>query len=177
MSRRGRIRVGGIAVGTLCAALLLPVPPAYASAPGLSISEPPARSLGSFTAGARTITANLGTVTVSTGSTLAHNAGWTATVSATDFTTGTGTSPERVAASAVTYRSGTPTASSGFGAGACVPGQVTPISLSSSRTAFSCTGISLGPTTSVSWNPEITIVLATTNIVGTYSGTVTHTVV
>src|SRR4051812_7123657 len=122
--RRGQIRVGGIAVGTLCAALLLPADPAYASAPGLSISVPAAASFGSFATGARTITANLGTVTVTTASTLPHNASWVATVSTTAFTTGGGSSAERVATSSVSYLSGSATTTTGFAPGACAPGQV-----------------------------------------------------
>src|SRR4051812_26356513 len=121
--RRGQIRVGGIAVGTLCAALLLPADPAYASAPGLAISVPASASFGSFASGARTITANLGTVTVTTSGLVGQSAAWTATVSATDFTTGGGTTAERVTTASISYRSGSSTAASGLGVGACAPGQ------------------------------------------------------
>jgi hypothetical protein len=164
------------AAGTVCALALLPVPSASATAPGLSISVPSSVSFGSFAPGARTITASLGTVTVTTASTVAHNATWTATVTATDFTTGGGTSAERVPNSSVTYRSGTATASTGFGAGACVPGQALAASLGSMRTAFSCTGVSIAATTSLSWRPEITIAIAAGNVAGAYSGTITHSV-
>jgi hypothetical protein len=174
--RRARVRVGGIAVGTLCAALLLPAQPAEATAPGLSISVPASAALGSYPTGARTIVANLGTVTVTTASTLAHNATWVATVSATAFRTGAGSAAESVPASAVSYRSGTATAASGFSAGACLPGQVVAASLSVSRTAFSCTGVSLTPSTSVSWNPEISITVGPASVAGTYTATITHSV-
>ena len=176
MIRRGLVRVGGIAVGTLCAALLLPAPPAYATAPGLSISVPSSKAFGSFATGGRTISANLGTITVTTASTLPHNATWVATVSATAFTTGSGTAAETVPTSSVSYASGTATAASGFGAAACVPGQVVSASLSVSRTAFSCTGVSLTPTTSVSWNPTISIEIHESSVVGTYTATITHSV-
>jgi hypothetical protein len=175
--RRDRARAGGIAVGTLCAALLLPVPPAYAAAPGLSISVPSSASLGTFSTGARTITANLGTITVTTASTLAHDATWTATVTATSFATGGGSSAERVPTSSIAYRSGAATASSGLGANACVPGQPTATAMSSSLTAFSCTGVSLSSSTSLSWNPQIAITVAAGNVAGTYTGTITHSVV
>ncbi|MBK5306408.1 MAG: hypothetical protein JJD92_06950 [Frankiaceae bacterium] len=177
MILRARVCVVGITAATFCAALLVPATPAYASAPGLAISVPSSVSFGSFSAGARTITANLGTVTVETSSALAHDATWTATVSTTAFTTGGGSAAERVAAGSVTYLAGTATASSGFGVNACAPGQVTAASLSVSRTAFSCTGVSLSPSTSLSWNPQITIAVADSNVVGTYTGTITHSVV
>src|SRR4051812_35057215 len=120
--RRARVRVVGIAVGTLCAAVLLPAQPAWATAPGLSISVPATTSFGSFATGARTITANLGTVTVTTSGLVGQSAAWTATVSATDFITGGGSAPERVTTGSVTYRSGTATAASGLALGACTPG-------------------------------------------------------
>jgi hypothetical protein len=176
LSRRGRIRVGGIAVGTLCAALILPAQPAYATAPGLSISVPASASFGSYPTGSGTISASLGTITVTTASTLVHNATWTATVSATAFKTGGGTAPETVPTSSVTYRSGTATAASGLAANACVPGQLVGAALSSSLTAFSCTGVSILPTTSLSWNPVITVTLAPSSVAGTYTATISHSV-
>ena len=177
MTRRGQVRVRGIAVGTLAAALLLPTQPAYASPPGLSISVPGAVSFGSFPTGGRTITANLGTITVTTASALAHDATWTATVTSTAFTTGAGSSAERVPTTAITYRSGTATASSGFAVNACAPGQVTAAAMSASLTAFSCTGLSLSASTSLSWNPQITVTIGAGNVAGTYTGTITHSVV
>jgi hypothetical protein len=175
-SRRGRDRVGGLAVGMLCAAFLLPAQPAWASAPGLSISVPSSASFGSFPTGARTITANLGTVTVTTASTIPHNASWVATVSATAFKTGGGTAAETVSNASITYRSGSASSTSGFAAGACAPGQVTPATLALPRAAFSCTGVSVAPTTSVSWNPEISITISASAVAGTYSATITHSV-
>jgi hypothetical protein len=177
LSRRGRVRVGGIAVGTLCAALVLPAQPAYAAAPGLSISVPGTASFGSFPTGARTITASLGTVTVTTSSTLPHTATWLATVSATAFTTGGGSSAERVSNSSITYLSGAATVTTGFAAGACNPGQPVPSTLAAPRTAFSCTGVSTAAATSVSWAPELSVTIAVSNVVGTYTGTITHSVV
>src|SRR3954463_9815889 len=174
--RRGQIRVGGIAVGTLCAALLLPAEPAYASAPGLAISVPSSASFGSFPTGARTITAGLGTVTVTTSSTIPHTATWIATVSATAFTTGGGSSAESVSNSSVSYLAGAATSTSGFAAGACTPGQVVPATLAVPRTAFSCTGVSTAATTSVSWSPQISVPAAVSNVAGTYTATITHSV-
>ncbi|MCU1589930.1 MAG: hypothetical protein JWP11_1186 [Frankiales bacterium] len=175
--RRGRVRVGGIAVGLLCAALVLPTPPAYASAPGLSISVPGSASFGSVATGARTITASLGTITVATSSTLPHVATWTATVSTSGFSTGAGSAAERVPASSVSYLSRSATATSGFAAGACVAGQTVAVTLAVAQTAFSCTGTSIAASTSVSWNPQISVAVGAGNVAGTYSGTITHSVV
>ncbi len=157
---------------------LIPAAPAQAAAPGLSITVPTGTvSFGSYAAGARTITASLGSVTVSTAGGLAHDAGWTATVSTTAFTTGGGTTPERVAAGSVSYLSGVATNQSGLGVSACVPGQaVTPVDLSAARTAFSCTGLSLLTSTSLRWNPQVSITIGAGNVVGTYTGTITHSV-
>jgi hypothetical protein len=49
--------------------------------------------------------------------------------------------------------------------------------MSSSLTAFSCTGVSLSSSTSLSWNPQIAITVAAGNVAGTYTGTITHSVV
>jgi hypothetical protein len=174
--RRARF-VGVLAVSLSSVVLLLPPSPAYASAPGLSISVPSTVSFGSFSAGARTISAHLGTVTVTTASTLVHDASWSATVSTTAFKTGGGTGPETVAAAAVSYLAGVATAQSGLAVGACTPGQLTAVSLSSAVTAFSCSGISVSSSTSLSWNPLVSISIGAGNVVGTYSGTITHSVV
>jgi len=172
-----RARFVGVLAVSLISVMLLPPSTAYASAPGLSISVPSTVSFGSFAAGARTITAHLGTVTVTTSSTLVHDASWIATVSTTAFKTGGGTAPETVAAAAVTYLSGAATAQSGLAVAACTLGQLTAVSLSSALTAFSCSGISLSTSTSLSWNPQVSISIGAGNVAGTYSGTITHSVV
>ena len=66
----------------------------------LSITAPPSASLGSAAPGG-TISANLGTVQVTDGR--GFGASWTATVSATAFTTGGGTPAETIPAADATY--------------------------------------------------------------------------
>jgi hypothetical protein len=139
----------------------------------LSISVPSTADLGSG-APAGTISANLGTVTV----TDVRNdvtASWTATVSGTDFTTGGGTAAETITRSAVSYWSGPATSTTGVGT--FTPGQSNAgnaQTLTTSRTAFS-----MGPGTgnnTASWNPSLRINVPAAAVAGTYIGTVTHTV-
>lgn len=175
-----RSRVSAGTATAVAAALVWSVvsaSPASATAPGLAITVPSSVSFGSYAAGARTISANLGTVTVSTSSLATHSAAWVATVSTTGFTTGGGTTTERIARAAVSYRSGAATVQSGVGVGVCPPGQpVIAVDLSVARTAFSCDTVSLLSATSVSWNPRLSISIGVSNVVGAYTGTITHSV-
>jgi hypothetical protein len=95
---------------------------------------------------------------------------WTATVSSTSFTTGGGTGSETIPASSVVYDSGS--AVSTVGTGTFTPG--TPGNLAAPRTAFSATS-EVG-TTSVTWDPQITVQLPPTAVAGNYIGTITHSV-
>jgi hypothetical protein len=140
----------------------------------LSISVPASKDLGSAATGASTLSSQLGTVTV-TDDRGALLGSWTATVSSTDFTTGAATSNETIAKSSVTYWSGPATSTSGTAVR--VPGQATSANaqdLSTSRTAFSATGVVGNNATA--WNPTLTVNLPSTAVAGTYSGTVTHSV-
>jgi hypothetical protein len=170
----------GAAAASLVLAGVLAAPPPVASAqsaPGLSITVPATASLGSAPVGERTLTAALGQVRVTTSGGLLGTAGWTATVSTTGFSTGGGTASERVEPAAVSYRSGPATASSGLALAACAPGQLlAPVSLSAPRTAFSCTGISLVGSTSLTWVPELSVTLGESAVAGTYTGSVVHSV-
>src|SRR5438046_603718 len=76
-------------------------------------------NLGSAGPGA-SVTSQLGAVTV-TDDRAALNATWTATVSATSFTTGGATATETIANSALSYWSGPATATTGTGT--ATPGQ------------------------------------------------------
>lgn len=141
-------------------------------APSLSISTPISAALGSTRPG-NTITAPLGTVTVD--DTRLLLAGWTATVSATDFTTGAGSAALTIGKSMVSYWSGPVTAS--LGIAVRTPGQATAAlaqNLSVPRTAFSKRSGVLG--TSTSWNPTLVVTVPATAITGTYRGTVMHSV-
>lgn len=143
------------------------------AAGGLSISVPASKELSAGTAtNAGTLSAQLGAVSVTDqrGSLLAS---WTATVSSSDFTTGTATAEETIAKANVSYWSGASTASTGVGV--FTPGQATGLlaqALSASRTAFS--GTALVGNNSASWNPTVVVTIPTSAVVGAYSGTITH---
>ncbi|MFL5797673.1 MAG: hypothetical protein ACJ77A_07030 [Actinomycetota bacterium] len=177
MARRG-IAVAAIVLGLFAGAL-----PAHAAgttttfslvAGSLSISAPASKSLGSGATGGGTVSAQLGTVTVTDGrGTLLGS--WTSSVSSTDFTTGGATTDETIAKAAATYWSGPATASTGVGT--FTPGQATSGNaqdLSASRTAFSAS-VLVG-NNSASWNPTVTITVPASAVAGTYSGTITHSV-
>ena len=177
MVRRGLVTMG-ITAGLLAASL-----PAQAAgttttftlaAGSLSISAPASKNLGTGSTGGGTVSAQLGTVTVTDdrGTLLGT---WTATVSSTDFTTGGGTGNETIGKGQVTYWSGAATATSG--AGTFTPGQATSANaqdLSVARTAFSASA--LVGNDSASWNPTVTVNVPSAAVAGTYTGTVTHSV-
>lgn len=165
-SRRGRAAIG--LVGGL---VLLATPSAAGAA--LAISVPSTANLGSAPTGAGARSAQLGTVTVTASGLVLPS--FTATVSATNFTTGGATAAETVAKASISYWSGPVTASSG--AQSPVPGQLTALqaqALSVPRTAFASTGLVLSISTS--WNPTIVINIPAAIVAGTYTGTITHSV-
>jgi hypothetical protein len=139
----------------------------------LAISVPASASLGSGIPGT-TMTGSLGTVTV-TDLRGALVGSWTASVTSTDFTTGTATAAETVDKANVSYASGAATSSSGTGV--MLPGQLTTLlaqSLSVSRTAFSATA-TVGNTAAV-WIPTVSVAVPAGAVAGTYSGTLTHSI-
>jgi hypothetical protein len=135
----------------------------------LAISVPATASLGSVASGSTHLTALLGDVRVTDAR--ASTAGsWTATVSSTSFTTGGGTPAETIPNSDVNYDPGqalSPTGTAVFTPGA-------PGFLSAPITAFSAAS-EVG-TTSVDWNPQITVTIPAAAVAGTYTGTITHSV-
>jgi hypothetical protein len=140
------------------------------NASGLAISVPAnASSIATASTGATSVSGSLGSVTVTDprGSLVAT---WAATVSSTDFTTGTATANETVAKSAITYSSGAGTALAGQ-VGAMVPS--VNASLSGSATAANWAGVG---NNTVSWTPSLTFTLLASQVAGTYSGTITHSV-
>lgn len=145
------------------------------TAGALGISVPASASLSSAAAGAASLTGQLGTVTV-TDARGALVSTWTAGVSSTDFlntTTGGTTANEKVVKANVGYASGVGTAGLGQ-VGAMVPtGAVTPVALGSAATGASWTGVG---NNTVSWNPTLTFTLLPSQVAGTYSGTITHSV-
>ena len=135
----------------------------------LSISVPATANMGTVASGSTHVSALLGDVQV-TDLRAALAGSWTTTVSSTNFVTGTGTGPETVPNSDVTYDPGDVVASTGTGT--FTPG--TPGTLGSPITAFSATS-EVGDTV-VTWDPQITIQIPAGAVNGTYTGTITHSV-
>lgn len=135
----------------------------------LSISNPASANLGSASSGASTLSAQLGTVTV-TDNRGANLGTYTAQVQGTAFTTGSGASAYSIPATAVAYSP--PAVIGGTGTAVRVPGL--PGAIDSPRTAVTVTGV-LGNNTSV-WNPTVTVTLPSDVVAGSYSGTITHSV-
>lgn len=120
-------------------------------------------TLSSVSAGSLTAGGQLGAVTVADTRGLLVNA-WTTTVSTTSFTTGTATTYETVTAGNVAYSSGASTAHTGLGA--FVPGTIL---VPPTHTGFA-------GNSSTTWNPTLTFTLSASQVAGTYSGTIGHSV-
>ncbi|AUY53684.1 hypothetical protein C2142_38125 [Streptomyces sp. CB01881] len=138
----------------------------------MSISLPTAASLGAAAPGG-TISAALGQVTVSDGRGLATST-WTATVAATNFTTGAGTPAQTITTANVSYWSGPATSTNGTVT--VTPGQSDASAkqaLNSSRSAFSSTG---NGNSTTSWTPALVVTIPAGAAAGTYTGTITHSV-
>lgn len=175
-----RKQLVALALAGTAAAGLLAAPQAQAAdtsttfvlsaAGGISISVPAATELSAGTAtNAGTLSAALGAVTVNDQRGALLGA-WTASVTASDFTTGTATADETIAKANVAYLSGAATAFTGVAV--LTPGQVLPEALSAQRTAYSATA-TVG-NNSATWNPTVTITVPSDAVVGTYAGTITH---
>lgn len=131
------------------------------TAGGLAITVPASVAFAAVSTGAASATGQLGAVTVAdTRGALVNS--WTTTVTSSAFTTGAGSPPEAVAAPMVAYSTGAATAQSGLGV--FVPGtKLVP------PTYTGAAGNS-----STTWNPTVTFTLQSSQVAGTYSGTVTH---
>jgi large repetitive protein len=163
--------VASTATGSTC--------PAGSSSPGcsvtvavvagpLSITAPATASLGSAAPGG-TISAGLGTVQVTDDR--GFGAGWTVTVSATGFATGTGTPAETIPAAAARYL----IAGLGSATGSATFTPVPSTRLSATpKTVVTATNVN-GNTT-VTWNPIINIKIPGSAIGGTYTATITQSV-
>lgn len=136
----------------------------------LSISQPASASLGSAAVGSLTLSGSLGAVTV-TDNRGALTATWTSSVTSTDFTTGGGTTFEKVTAANIAYTAGAATSSTGVGA--FVPGTIAQMSNTTAGTAGTWAGTG---NNSVTWNPTLAFTLSASQVAGTYTGTVTHSV-
>ena len=134
----------------------------------LSITTPASASLGSAAPGG-TLSAALGTVQVTDNR--GFGAGWTATVSATAFTTGNGTPAETIPPGDVSYDItglGQTTGSASF-----TPVPVTNLTVTS-QTVVSATNVN--GNTSVAWDPLIDVHVPDAAIAGQYTATITHSV-
>ena len=162
------------AIGAAFAVLLLGLAPA--SQASVSVTVPANSNLGSASTGTATLTAQLGSVTASAGGILGVQV--TANVSCSDFKTGSGSAAETISKNNVFYWSG-PASVTGLLA-SVTPGQPTSadqVSCATSHQAdWAAAGLGL-LAVSTSWNPTIIIHLPASAVVGTYTGTVTHTVV
>jgi len=149
---------------------------ATAPVQALSITAPGSTNLGSAQAG-QTVSKQLGPVTVSSDGGLVL--GWTATVTLSgQFTVTQAGRTATFPASRVKYWSGPATASTGIGAGLCLPGQaglVDAVALTASRTAYAC-GSLISTSSSLTWNPTLVVTTLGSDPSGTYSGTITHSV-
>ncbi|GII84953.1 hypothetical protein Ssi03_29430 [Sphaerisporangium siamense] len=138
----------------------------------LTITVPNSANLGNGYLGG-TLSAEMGTVSVEDSRN--GSAGWTATVSSTNFTTGAGSAAQTIPRANIAYWSGPVTASSG--GGTRTPGQATAdqrVSLSTTRTAFRGTKSPLVQITS--WQPTLVITIPSSVVSGVYTGTITHQV-
>ncbi|UYQ60134.1 hypothetical protein [Streptomyces peucetius] len=139
----------------------------------LSITVPAAVDLGAAFPGS-SISRQVGEVRVSD-TRVSLNAVWTATVSASDFTTPGGGAARQISRSQFSYWSGQATSTTGIGTR--VPGQATSAqaqTLSVPRTAFAKTSGSGINTTA--WQPTLILTVPAAAVGGTYTGTVTHSV-
>lgn len=133
----------------------------------LSMSAPVSNNLGSGAPGT-TISGALGPVTVTDNRALL-SASWTATASASDFTTGAATPAETIPASDATYSSG-PVITTGT-----ITATATTITLSGTATPV-VTGTSGVGDNTASWNPTVSISVPGSAVGGAYTGTLTESV-
>ncbi|HEX2699178.1 MAG TPA: hypothetical protein VHM89_03110 [Acidimicrobiales bacterium] len=161
--------------GFLGAFVVFTVALARSPAGALAISVPASKNLGTVATGASSVSAQLGPVTATDTGVLSPPS-FVAQVTSSTFTTGTKTSAETIQKTSIRYWSGPATVSSGLAASSA-PGQPTAASaqdLSTSRTAFTATGLLLS--VSVTWNPTLIITIPASAVAGVYTGTITHSV-
>ncbi|HEX3542642.1 MAG TPA: hypothetical protein VHT75_19595 [Acidimicrobiales bacterium] len=141
----------------------------------LAITLPVPANLGTVPSGTLTLSAPLGAVTVSASGLLVP--GFVATVTSTDFTTGSGLPAQTIPKADISYWSGLLIMYSG--GQTAVPGQASAMfaqPLSAPVTAFTSTGLLLVFSISTTWIPTIVIAIPPAAVAGTYTGTITHSV-
>jgi hypothetical protein len=135
----------------------------------LVITAPISANLGTGTAGTTIGPTAIGNVEVFD-ERAALGATWTATVSSTNFTTGSGTGPEMIPAGDITYNGG-PVTTTGTVTAPALPA----FTLSGgSKTAVVATAIN-GDNTAT-WDPTLTVAVPASAVGGAYTGTITHSV-
>jgi len=134
----------------------------------LGITVPATADLGSGAPGTA-IVHLLGTVTV-TDDRAALSASWTASASSSDYLTGDGTTAETIPAADLDYAPGTVTKT----------GTITTtthnITMSGSGQAVVAGSAGIGDN-SAAWDPTITVHVPASAVTGSYTGTITHSVV
>jgi len=142
---------------------------------GLAITAPASSALGSAATGAAATTpTQMGNIVVSD-SRGALLGSWTASVSSSDFTTGTASAAETIGKANADYWSGA--SISPTGTAVLVPGQLlaaNKVTFAASRTAFSASAVVGNGTTT--WNPTVSVNIPGAAVAGTYTGTITHSV-
>lgn len=118
-------------------------------------------ALATVATGTLTAAGQLGPVTVTDTRGILVNL-WTTTVTSSAFVTGTSTPNETVTEPNVAYSTGASTAHTGLGV--FVPGTKT----------VPPTYTGAAGNSSTTWNPTVTFTLASSQVVGIYSGTITH---
>ncbi|MEV0457279.1 fibronectin type III domain-containing protein [Catellatospora methionotrophica] len=137
---------------------------------GLAISVPASASLGTTGADAGPVSGRLGVVTVTDDRGPAAGS-WTASVSMTDFTTGTGSAGQTIPGGSVVYSSGPAVLTTGTGLFVPQPGTA----LDARRFAAGWQGL-LSAANSAAWNPGLAVTLPTGVVAGTYQAVITHSV-
>lgn len=143
----------------------------------LSIAEPSAQAnLGSATATAlgTTVSGALGSTTVTDNR--GSLAGWTVTMTGSDFSDGATPTPDTIAANqAVAWVSSVPTPTSGVAVvSTTYLTAATGLTLTTSGQTF-MTATTTGSNV-VSYNPNLQVTIPSTAVAGTYTGTITQTV-
>jgi len=134
----------------------------------LSITAPGGADLGTAAPGG-TASARLGTVQVTDDR--AGLAGWTATVSSTDFTTGGGTAAETIPAHDILYSISGFASTTGSATLTRAPGTNLSTALQAVAQATNVHGGN-----SAAWSPLIQVAVPSGAVVGTYSAIITHSV-
>lgn len=139
------------------------------AAGGLAITAPATANLGSTVVGG-TISAALGQVKVDDTRGVLLGA-YKASVSSTDFKTGTGTANETIAVANVAYTGGVVTAT---GTVVCASLMIATPLATTAQAAMDATGAT--GENSCAWNPTIDVTPPAATLTGTYTGTITHSV-